>query len=85
MLKKGIALHSDDRHHDYEVGRFVGWASILPHTKKGKAPKSPDKFVKFEWEKSAAVQAAAESLKGVDLSELVRETFPGLQKSKSNG
>ena len=82
MLKKGISLYTDARHHDYEVARMIGWASVLPHAKKGKAPKSPDKFIKFTWEKDSAIKAAADSFKGVDLHELVKGAFPGLKKYK---
>jgi hypothetical protein len=74
-------MAESEKRHDYEVARFSGWLSVLPHVKKEKAPADPEKLIKFKWEKTGSDTEDFINLKDIDVRELIMETF----KPKKNG
>ena len=84
MLSQVLKLKEQEVRTLWEIARFQAWLSVTPHLKKGSAPKSPDKLVKFDWERKVDKEEL-EDLRAMDLHDLIERTFKPKHLTNSNG
>ena len=80
MLKIGMDRHQQGIKATWESARFAAWLAMAPHTKK--LPDTPDRLVRFEWEKKVGSKENIEILKQLD-TQTLKDIF--LKKPDSNG